>query len=358
MIEDTFVQSLYLHNFRNFEQTSVHFSPELNVIYGNNAQGKTNLLEALYFFSMGRSFRTAHLQELIREGASSFFLEIQFIKDGIQQRISAQFDGISKKLVYNHTKYSSFTPLIGILPSVLYAPSDYSLIMGSPAERRRFFDLHLAQIDPLYVHHAIRYHKAVKQRNVLLKKRSTSLLFPWEEIMSHSAAYLMKERQKTISEFEELLLKNMLYLSEEKDSLSMQYEPSFQGVLTDELLQELKKSQKKEMLQGSSLLGPHKDEFQILINHKKAKSYASEGQKRCSLAALRIAQWDNLKKKTKAAPFMMIDDFTIHLDQKRTQLFQSLLPRLGQVFVTSPSLLSLSLNQKEIYVEKGRIIHY
>ena len=351
-----FVQSLYLHNFRNFEQTTVHFSPEVNIIYGDNAQGKTNLLEALYFFSTGRSFRTAHLQELIREGASSFFLEIHFIKEGIEQSLIAQFDGTSRKLVYNHTKYSSFTPLFGILPSVIYAPSDYALIMGVPAERRRFFDLYLAQIDPLYVHHAIRYHKAVKQRNYLLKKKNSSLLFPWEEIMAYSAAYLMKERKETMDEYKDLLQSNMLYLSESKDSLCMLYEPSFQGTEVKHLLEELKKNHSKELLLGSSLIGPHKDDFHILINDKKAKSFASEGQKRCSLAALRLAQWETLKRKTSTSPFMLIDDFTIHLDNKRTELFQSFLPKLGQVFVTSPTPLSLTATQKELYIEKGKII--
>src|SRR5579885_1832498 len=159
------IVSLVLRNFRNYREAHVQFSPGVNLIHGRNAEGKTNLLEALYFLSTGRSFRTSRLDELILKGERFFFLEAVFIKDGIEQTLKVSFDGTSRHLQLNATVYRGFLHLLGLLPHILYTPEDTDLIRGGPNERRRFLDLHLAQIDPLYVHHWLRYNRAMKQRN-------------------------------------------------------------------------------------------------------------------------------------------------------------------------------------------------
>ena len=159
------LKKLYLRNFRNYAEAEVEFSPRLNVFYGENAQGKTNLLEAIYLVSTARSFRTQNLSELIRLGEPFFYLEAHAVRDGAEQTLKLSFDGQTRRLQMAGNSYASFHPLLGTLPSVLYTPQDTDLISGAPALRRRFLNLHLAQRLPLHVHHLARFWRAMKHRN-------------------------------------------------------------------------------------------------------------------------------------------------------------------------------------------------
>jgi DNA replication and repair protein RecF len=355
-----YLESLYLRNFRGYEQASLQFSPSLNLILGNNAQGKTNLLEAICLLSMGRSFRTRHAAELIREGQPAFFLDATFMKDGLSQTITLSFDGKHRKLRLNTTDYSSFTQLLGLLPIVLYAPGDTLLITGSPAERRRFIDLHIAQIDPVFVQHAYRYLKALKQRNHLLRQKAEADLPAWEESLALSGSYLMKKRKEAIAHLNELARQSMQLLSEGKDLFEMGYESSLPS---DEdsvqfLAEQLQKSRRRDLYVGNTTVGPHLDEIAIQINQRLAKLYSSEGQKRTCLAALKLAEWERLKSTVGFAPLMSVDDFTIHLDTTRQTLFLNELQKLGQVFLTSPYTADMidTFTEKKIFsVEGGKI---
>jgi DNA replication and repair protein RecF len=357
------LKSLYLRHFRSYEEAEVSFEPGVNLIRGSNAQGKTNLLEAIYFLSTGRSFRTAHLSELIMQGKPAFFLEAEFFKDGVFQSIKISFDGQIKKMEYNSTSYSSFTPLLGLLPTVLYSPEDISLVMGSPAERRRFLNLHIAQLDPLYVHHLARYHRAMKQRNHLLKSQSDTAIGPWETAMAHSASYLVQKREQMILDLAPTLSEMMQVLSKSQDTLSLKYQSSFPASKKQEdpatyFLEQYKKNRKREMAIGSTIVGPHRDDFLFLIEQKEAKAFSSEGQKRSCIAAMRLSEWKRLHSQVSSAPLMSIDDFGVHLDASRQTILQELLKNLGQVFLTSPSLSEeiLSIPAKQILIEKGKIL--
>ncbi|MFA5250947.1 MAG: AAA family ATPase, partial [Parachlamydiales bacterium] len=164
--------TLRLHNFRNFSEEFVRFHPHFNLICGENAQGKTNLLEAISLISTGRSFRTSRYQDLIRHGEKFFFLEAGIIKDLVSQTIKIYYDGKEKKIHLSGKALPNFTSLLGLMPSTIYSPQDVELISGFPLIRRRFLNLLLAQSDPLYVHHLSRFLAALKERSYLLKKGS------------------------------------------------------------------------------------------------------------------------------------------------------------------------------------------
>ena len=337
------LERVFLRNFRSYEKEEILFDSHVNLIQGRNAEGKTNLLEAIYLLSTGRSFRTLKLTDLILEGSAFFYLEADFIKEGISQSLKLSFDGQEKKMQYNATAYQGFLNLLGLLPSVIYAPEDISLIMGAPTQRRRYLDLHLAQIDPLYVYHLTRFFKAMKQRNVLLRKKTTQSIEVWEETMAHSALYVMEKRALVLQDLKTTLNEAMQTLSENCDHLEVKYLPSFSGDL-----QKIYTEQRhKEMLCNATLFGPHRDDFVILINEKTAKSYASEGQKQCAILSFRLAEWKRLASFCSEAPLMSIDDFGVHLDAKRRSLLEEELENLGQIFCTSPDFSAS--NQKVLF---------
>lgn len=345
-----FLKTLYLRNFRNYVETEVHLSPRLNVLYGDNAQGKTNMLEAIYLIATGRSFRSQHLGELIRAGETFFLLEAEIVRDGVTQRVRLTFDGQTRHLQLDANSYTSFHPLLGILPSVLYTPHDTELISGSPTIRRRFLNLHLAQSDPLYVHHLTRFWRAMKQRNCLLRSKSKESLDCWEIEMAQSAGFLTKSRQEMIDELKEPLQKQSRKLSSEREVHELQLQIS-QG---KSYLQQLLKNRPREMELGLTLLGPHRDDLSLLIDNKPARLFASEGQKRTAIAALRLAEWERLTERVGAPALMGIDDLGLHLDEGRQNLLRASLESLGQVFVTTPHL---SLEQgHRIQIKNGSVL--
>lgn len=356
------IVSLYLRCFRSYAEAYVQFSPGINLIYGENAEGKTNLLEAVFLLSTGKSFRTNQLSDLIAHGCSSFYLEAEILRSGISQRIRLSFTEKKRQLQIDATTYSTFTPLLGMLPHVIYTPSDIDFIHGPPAERRRFLDLHLAQSDPLYVHHWVRYDRAMKQRNHLLRKSQEETLESWEEIMAQSGAYLMIQRKKLIAELQPHLSQAMQTLSETKEQLNMDYRYIGSFPLDDQISAHLKERffrlRRKEQDLGFTLIGPHRDDLDLLINNQTVKSFGSEGQKRCCMTAIRLAEWNRLEEQTKAPPLFGIDDVGMHLDTTRSVALEQRLSQLGQVFLTSPSLPSLNLSNRSLasfHISNGAI---
>ncbi len=328
------VKDLILRNFRSFKETHISFSEGVNLIQGENGAGKTTLLEALYLLSTGRSFLTSHLTDLIRKGASHFYVEVRFVRDGVEQSLSIGYDGKSRRIHYNNTHFQNFSHVLGILPSVLYSPKDSALISGSPQERRRFLNIQLAQTDPLYVHHLMRYHKAMKHRNALLKVKSEAAIETWEQMMAESARYLMVKRDSLALALRPRLKGHLEALA--PDPFDLRYEPSISLKKKDLIEALYEKQRPKELIVGTTLTGPHRDDLHITYGGQEAKTFASEGQKRTCIAALKMAEWDELAEQTNSKPLLSIDDFGVHLDPNRTALLQEKLVAFGQVILTSP----------------------
>ncbi len=345
-----FLKHLYLRHFRNYEEAEVTFSPRINAICGENAQGKTNLLEAIALVSTGRSFRTQHLSELIQEGHPFFYLEAEIDRDGISQIVKISFDGQNKKLQLDANAFTTFNPLLGTLPLVLAAPDDIDLITGSPALRRRFLNLHLAQSDPLYVHHLSRFWRAMKQRNCLLKTKSADAIECWETEMAHSAAYLLQTRLQLIDELKIPLSAQSRRLSLDAESVELRLHPTY---TVPNYLQQLQKMRPREKEIGATLNGPHRDDLSFWISSKAAKTFASEGQKRTAVSALRLAEWERLKNRLGDAPLIALDDFSNSLDPHRQKHLTDYLQIMGQVFLTSP--VPVYANAHSLSIQSGKI---
>ncbi len=329
------LKSLYLRNWRSYSELAVEFGSGVNLIVGRNGLGKTNLLEAIYLISTGRSFRTKKLAEAIAQGESFFFIEAVVERDGIDETLSVSFDGKEKQVVCNGAKSKNLSSLLGVLPGTLYAPSDISLIDGAPAERRRFLDIHIAQSNPLYVYHLARYTKALRQRNTLLKQEEVDTLDVWENELAKSGTAVIEQREQMIFELSTMASAKLKELGL-VEPLELAYRPSILEKNPELYVQHLKESREKELILGITQHGPHRDDFSILLDNKSAKSFASEGQKRSVLNALKLSEYERLCQQAGSLAIFAIDDFGMHLDPTRIEHVKEHLPSLGQSFLTSP----------------------
>lgn len=348
-----FLRKITLSSFRNYQAADALFSQGINYIEGENGSGKSNLLEAIYLMSTGKSFRTSRLQELPHQEQDNFLLEALFYKEEGDHKLTLYFSKDGRKIVYNETPHTSFIPLLGLIPSIFSSSEDITIITGGPSERRRFLDLHIAQSDPNYIHHLGRYQRALKQRNALLKTQ-TNGFSPWEELMAISACYITEKRIQTLSDLEKVSQEFLLHLSEQKEPLKIDYSSSLHASQKELILsadfyrKRWAEMRPKELLYKTTLIGPHRDDILFSVRGQEVKSYCSEGQKRCCLSALRLAQWEILKKNLGVTPLFGIDDFGVHLDEKRSYLLDQLLQNMGQVFLTAPSFANK---------DKGHFIH-
>ena len=323
------LKEIYLKDFRNFDHLSIAFSPRVNLIIGENGIGKTSLLEAIHMLSTGRSFKSNELKESIRKGASSFWIDALYEDEGIEQRLRLSFDGKERLFKHNETLYRSFSPLLGILPSVIYAPSDIILIVGTPKDRRRFMNIELSQSDPLYVYYLSRYAKALLHRNTLLKQKKRLSIELWEEELAKSGNYLTHKRETFFTELSQKVKEEYCELTSVDEEIEIHYEPS-------RITEGFDKIREREFVMGYTLIGPHRDDFTIELKGHDAKKYASEGQKRTLLSAIKLATLSRFE-----FPFFSIDDFGTHLDSERQELLKNQLIEKDQIFLTTPHPLKL-----------------
>lgn len=350
-----FLRSLYLQQFRNYREAYFEFCPSLNLICGPNAQGKTSLLEAIYYLMFGRSFRPGLQKDLIQIGSHSFYLEAIFSKHQVEQKLRLYVDENERKMILNSTPLPNVNHLLGLIQGVIMTPDDVNLVKGSPLLRRQFLDIQLAQVDPLYVHYLTRYAKAMRHRNQLLKQGKVASIESWEHEMAHAAGYIISQRRACIKELQTHCQKFYHYLTKEMETLSLEYS-SRASICQNEAeikefhLMQYKKNRDRELAFGSTLVGPHKDDFWIGIGGRDARFFASEGQQRSCVAALHMGEWQCLKQKAHDVPLLMIDDVGISLDNQRRNRFLEQLASLGQVFLTTTDshLIDSFENEKKI----------
>jgi DNA replication and repair protein RecF len=334
------LKSLYLHNFRLYKEAFFEFCPHINMICGQNAIGKTSLIEAIHFLASGHSFRTHQTAHLIHNGASYFHLEAHFVKRGIEQCLRITHSAKERKIYLNSTKYPSSASLMGLLLSVAFSPADIDLVKGAPQGRRQFLDSQLSQADPFYLHHSNRYARAMRQRNCLLKAKNLSSIHSWEHEMAVSAAYVLHKRVQLLEELQKTSSAFYQLIAEEVDPFSLEYRTTAK-LIKDELVQQrshylelFKKNREKEMALACTFAGPHKDDLMLSIGERDARFFASEGQMRSCAAALRLGEWERLYLATGEKPLMLLDDVGTSLDKQRSLRMFQLFGGLGQLFIT------------------------
>ncbi len=338
------IKCLYLKNFRNYKLSEFSFSEKINYIVGKNAIGKTTILEAISILANGRSFRTNQLTDCIKFKESFFLIELLFEDQGIEQFLSFYLDNKGKKISYNSIKLKNLANLIGLLPSVIFTPEDLNIINGSPKDRRRFINLYLSKIDRNYLYHLSRYKKSLQQRNALLKEKNinNNVFDAWEEQMAISAVNLIKSRLKACSHFEEEM-NNTHQLFDEKFLIKYKSQinqsiSSCDTKLKEIIQKEFLKTRYRDSISGFTNFGPHKDDIIIHVNQKNVASFASEGQKKCCLASLKLSEWSLIHKNLHQTPVICIDDVKTSLDKERLLKLTNHSTLLGQIIFTTPFL--------------------
>lgn len=355
-----YISSLRLKDFRNYEDESISFSPLTNVIYGNNAQGKTNILEAMYLFSLGRSHRTKTDKELIKFGADAARTELKFHDSDRDYMAVMQLHKNGKKSVMvNHIQLTKLSMLMNYLNIVMFSPEDLNLIKGSPSSRRRFMDSAISQLYPKYLICLADYRKALIQKNSLLKDRrkiNAAMLSVWNEQLAENGAKIMQYRR----EFIELLSGFAKVIQGEisSEELEISYAPSIKCENTDKdgIMEYLEARSRREIEFASAMFGVQRDDIGVFINGQNARIYASQGQQRTATLAMKMAQADYIHHIKNEYPVLLLDDIMSELDiTRRSYLSEKI--RDKQVFITSTDtdLIQSTEATKLFCVRNGKV---
>jgi len=333
-----FVKSLKLKNFRNYREQYIEFSPSTNIICGNNANGKTNILEAVYLFGYGKSHRAKSDGELINFGQEHARITMQFEGRGREFTAVMNFDKNGHKAItVNNVPVKKLSRLMSYFHAVLFCPDDLTLVKGSPSARRRFMDAAICRIYPNYFSALSEYHKAAAEKNTLLKqlkksrKTSDPYLSVWNEQIASACEKIMEYRSAFVSELAELAAEVQMDISGEV--LKVLYEPSLKFFDKEGIFKFLEANQKKEIEAAAARYGVQRDDISIFINDCDARLFASQGQQRTSALAFKIAEADYVFSKTDDYPVLLLDDILSELDiNRRRYLWERI--RDKQVMIT------------------------
>ena len=316
-------------NFRNIEKCDIEFSPGVNLLYGQNAQGKTNVVEGIYYFSRGRSFRGREDKELIRFGEEGFRISLDF-KDTLgDSSLEYAVFGKERLRKKNGYKINKVTEMIGSFKAVLFYPDNLSLVKDGPEERRSFLNIAASACYPLYIKYYSDYKKALENRNCILKMMQKGLyidrteLDSWSASMAEYASYIYLMREDYVNRLTGYAREVMLDISGDTEELTIGYESSIDAHLTDiadvkaEYERILSSSIDREIGAGVSLFGPHREDLDIRINGKSARAFASQGQQRSIVLALKLAEGEVIKEICGEYPVFLFDDVLSELDEGR-----------------------------------------
>lgn len=357
---------LNLHHFRNYDEAQVEFSPQINVLIGENAQGKTNLLESIYVLAMTRSHRTNNDRELIEFGKNAAQIKGTVQRELGSLKLELDIGKHGKKAKANHLEKARLSEYLGQLNVILFAPEDLALVKGAPTVRRRFIDMEFGQVSPKYLHDLTQYRDILKQRNRYLKQlqnheaQDQLYLEVLSEQLAAVGGAIINQRVKFLSELERYAQKLHQSITQGKEKLTFEYSSAVKdaAVLTEvelsEALMELyRQSQAKEIFQGTTLYGPHRDDVRFLINQKNVQTYGSQGQQRTTALSVKLAEIDLMKNQTGEYPVLLLDDVLSELDGARqTHLLKTIQDKV-QTFLTTPGLSDVARN----LIKEPRIFH-
>ncbi len=333
------ISRLKIRSFRNIESLDMSPCEGINVVWGDNAQGKTSILESIYLFGYLKSFRSLRTEELILEGETSSMLCCDVMNSGVSRRLSLVLNRQGKEISLDKKPLSRILDLLGILRPVLFCSEEVQLTRGSPAGRRSLLDRAMLQVDPGYLGLAQDFVRNLKQRNSLLKKGIIDArLAPWTEGFIRCAARIRSSRADYLNKISPLFEQAYRNISGLKETASLSFrwaEPSVE-YYESSIRSDLERKREQEAKFGMTLCGPHRDDLLFCVNGKALREFGSQGQQRSFILAFKIAQVQDIHNCIGQSPVLLLDDMTSELDRsRRDYLYQFLRGWGGQVFITT-----------------------
>lgn len=360
------LQNISILNYKNIESANLGFSPKINCFIGDNGEGKTNLLDAIYFLSFTHSMASNIDSQMMRHGCDFFMLQGHYLQDDgeTEEEVYAGMKrGVKKQFKRNKKSYKRIAEHIGLIPLIIVSPDDAVLIAGGSEERRKLLDIVISQYDNVYIDYLVRYNKALQQRNALLKMEEEpdpTLLSLWEEEMASNGEEIYHRRKDFVERFIPVFNEIYSRISGEKEQVSLRY---ISHCDRGPLLDVIQRDRLKDRAVGYSLHGIHRDDLEILIGGYPMKREGSQGQNKTYVISLKLAQFDFLRQTNSATtPLLLLDDIFDKLDAKRVEKIISIVSgdSFGQIFITDTNrdhldriLKHSNSDYKIFYVRQG-----
>lgn len=364
------IKSLKLLYFRNYLSTNIETHPSLNVLVGNNANGKTNIIESIFCLALGKSYRTKSDSECIMFGETATAMSCVVSKNNKNLDIMLGINNKGKSAKIAGIKKTKLTDFVGELNVVLFSPEDLQIVKGSPALRREFINREFYQFSRIYHKYNLMYQHLLKQRNSYLKdmrknpkdEMSLAYLETLTSQLAKVALYITKERVSFVQDISKLTYENMLNISNGQETLKIRYKSSVLEALNikdtdDEAFTEenltnvIMRKSFDDIMRGSTKIGPQHDDLEFYINDLDAKMYASQGQQRSIVLSLKLAEINYLKEKTGTYPVLLLDDVLSELDKNRQLKLLDAINENVQTFITTPSISDI----KEDLLKKAKV---
>ena len=313
------IKSIELNNFRNYEAVNIEFDKNINILYGDNAQGKTNLLEACYYSAISKSFKSSKDKEIIRFGQDYLGIKTVIEKNNREYVIEISISNNKKVIKIDNVKINKTSELLGLLNVILFSPEDLNIIKNGPSERRRFFDSEISQIDRIYLSDIINYNKVLNNRNKLLKEIAfdnsiRDTLDVWDMQLVEYGKRIIKRRREFIDELKYYIKDKHLMISGGKEELIINYEPNIDDIFFED---ELINNREKDLKYTQTSVGPHRDDISFKIDGIDIRKFGSQGQKRCCALSLKLSEIDIVSNIIKDKPVLLLDDVLSELDSNR-----------------------------------------
>lgn len=354
-----YINKIEIKNFRNYEKQEIELNPHINIFYGDNAQGKTNILEAIFISGFGKSFRTSKEKEMIKLGEAFLEAIVFYQKSDRDGKIRTVISN-KKQIEVNGVKIKKLSELIGKINLVIFTPDDIQILKSGPEKRRRFLDMMIGQLRPKYVYILNLYLKTLEQRNNYLKQikeenKPESMLEIWDEKLAEYAEIICKYRTEFIEKLNRKIKEIHSEVTSNSEEIKIEYITECNN--REIYLQLLKQRRKLDIIKGYTTKGIHRDDFKCIINDKEIEVYGSQGQHRTAILSLKLAELYVIYDEIGEYPILLLDDFMSELDEKRRKSFLSYI-KDTQVIITCTDKMELdNLNEYKLFnVKNGKII--
>ncbi|MEH7223253.1 DNA replication/repair protein RecF [Bacillus sp. JJ1566] len=367
-----FIEEIELTNYRNYEKLSIQFEDKVNVILGENAQGKTNVMESIYVLAMAKSHRTSNDKELIRWDEEYAKIEGRVQKRNGPLSMQLVISKKGKKAKSNHLEQQKLSQYVGNMNVVMFAPEDLNLVKGSPQVRRRFIDMEIGQVSAVYLHDLSQYQKILHQRNHYLKQLQTkkqhdqTMLDVLTSQLIQATAKIVKKRVEFLILLQKWAEPIHYGISRGLETLQIEYKPSIEVLETADLSkmvdvydEKFAKIREREIERGVTLAGPHRDDLAFFVNGKDVQTFGSQGQQRTTALSLKLAEIELIHSEIGEYPILLLDDVLSELDDFRQSHLLNTIQGKVQTFVTTTSVEGINhetLNQAATYAVSAGVI--